>query len=123
MCGIYGIISLDGSAAPAETLRAMGQLTHHRGPDDEGRHVDGPLAFGMRRLSIIDVGGGHQPLTNEDGTLWLVANGEIYNFRELRADLEARGHVFRTGSDCETILHLYEEVGDAHPTARTRTCR
>ena len=113
MCGIYGILSLDGSAAPAETLRAMSQLTHHRGPDDEGRHVDGPLAFGMRRLSIIDVGGGHQPLTNEDGTLWLVANGEIYNFRELRADLEARGHVFRTGSDCETILHLYEEVGDA----------
>ena len=113
MCGIYGIIQLNGAPAPADALRAMGQLTHHRGPDDEGRHVDGPLAFGMRRLSIIDVGGGHQPLKNEDGTLWLVANGEIYNFRALRDALEARGHTFRTGSDCETILHLYEEVGDA----------
>ncbi|MET0344687.1 MAG: asparagine synthase (glutamine-hydrolyzing) [Casimicrobiaceae bacterium] len=113
MCGIYGIVQLDGAAAPADALRAMGRLTHHRGPDDEGKHVDGPLAFGMRRLSIIDVGGGHQPLSNEDGTLWLVANGEIYNFRELRASLEAKGHVFRTGSDCETILHLYEDVGDA----------
>jgi asparagine synthase (glutamine-hydrolysing) len=113
VCGIYGIVALDGAPAPAEALRAMGQLTHHRGPDDEGRHVDGPVAMGMRRLSIIDVGGGHQPLTNEDGTLWLVTNGEIFNFRELRADLEARGHKFRTGSDSETILHLYEDVGDA----------
>ena len=89
MCGIYGVIQLDGANAPADALRAMGLLTHHRGPDDEGQHVDGPAALGMRRLSIIDVGGGHQPLTNEDGTLWLVANGEIYNFRELRASLEA----------------------------------
>ena len=113
MCGIYGILQLDGSPAPADVLRAMGQLTIHRGPDDEGSHVDGPLAFGMRRLSIIDVGGGHQPLTNEDGTLWLIANGEIYNYRELRDDLVAKGHQFRTGSDCETILHLYEVEGEA----------
>src|SRR6266536_4258931 len=113
MCGIYGILQLDGSPAPADALRAMGQLTIHRGPDDEGSHVDGPLAFGMRRLSIIDVGGGHQPLANEDGTLWLIANGEIYNYRELRDDLVAKGHRFKTGSDCETILHLYELEGDA----------
>jgi len=91
----------------------MAKLTLHRGPDDEGARVDGPLAFGMRRLSIIDVDGGHQPLSNEDGTHWLVANGEIYNYRELRADLTSRGHVFRTASDCETILHLYEEEGDS----------
>ncbi len=91
----------------------MARNTIHRGPDDEGRHVDGPLAMGMRRLSIIDLAGGHQPLSNEDGTLWLVANGEIYNFRELRQELEARGHRFATGSDCETLLHLYEEHGDA----------
>lgn len=113
MCGIYGILQLDGAAAPADSLRAMGRLTVHRGPDDEGVHVDGPLALGMRRLSIIDVGGGHQPLSNEDGTLWLVANGEIYNYRELREALIAKGHAFRTASDCETILHLYETYGDA----------
>ena len=75
-----------------DALRAMGRLTVHRGPDDEGVHVDGPLALGMRRLSIIDVAGGHQPLSNEDGTLWLVANGEIYNYRELREALIAQGH-------------------------------
>src|SRR2546429_2726402 len=113
MCGIYGILTFDGSAAPAEALREMGRRTVHRGPDDEGTHVEGPLAFGMRRLSIIDVGGGHQPLVNEDGTLRLIANGEIYNYRELRDDLQARGHRFKTGSDCETILHLYEQYGDA----------
>ncbi len=112
MCGIYGVLHLDGTPASAEALRPMGCLTIHRGPDDQGQHVQGPMAMGMRRLSIIDVQGGHQPLTNEDATLWLVANGEIYNYRELRADLEARGHRFRTGSDCETLLHLYEEEGD-----------
>jgi asparagine synthase (glutamine-hydrolysing) len=113
VCGIYGILQLDGSPAPADALRAMGKLTIHRGPDDEGTHVDSSLAFGMRRLSIIDVGGGHQPLTNEDSTLWLIANGEIYNYRELRDDLVAKGHRFKTFSDCETILHLYEAEGDA----------
>ncbi len=112
MCGIYGILRHDGAPAEADNLRAMGRLTVHRGPDDEGTHCDGPLAFGMRRLSIIDVGGGHQPLTNEDGSLWLVANGEIYNYRALRDALVAQGHRFRTGSDCETILHLYEAHGD-----------
>ena len=112
MCGIYGILQLDGTPAPEDALRRMARLTMHRGPDDEGAHHDGACAIGMRRLSIIDLAGGHQPLTNEDGTLWLVANGEIYNYRELRRELEARGHRFRTGSDCETILHLYEEHGD-----------
>src|SRR5512143_114680 len=90
----------------------MAERTIHRGPDDEGRFVRGPLAMGMRRLSIIDVGGGHQPLANEDGSIWLVANGEIYNYRELRSELAAQGHTFRTGSDCETLLHLYETHGD-----------
>jgi asparagine synthase (glutamine-hydrolysing) len=113
MCGIYGYLQLDSAPVTGSRLDAMARNTVHRGPDDEGRHVDGPVAIGMRRLSIIDVGGGHQPLTNEDGSLWLVANGEIYNFRELRAELIAQGHRFRTGSDCETLLHLYERDGDA----------
>ncbi|MGH8850153.1 MAG: asparagine synthase (glutamine-hydrolyzing) [Casimicrobiaceae bacterium] len=112
MCGIYGILQLDGARATADALRPMARRTVHRGPDDEGAYADGPLAFGMRRLSIIDVAGGHQPLTNEDGTLTLIANGEIYNYRTLRGELAARGHRFRTDSDCETILHLYEEHGD-----------
>jgi len=113
MCGIYGVINLDGSPADPASLSAMGRVTIHRGPDDEGLHVDGPCALGMRRLSIIDLAGGHQPLSNTDGTLWLVANGEIYNFRELRRELEARGHRFKTGSDSETIIHAYAEHGDA----------
>jgi asparagine synthase (glutamine-hydrolysing) len=112
MCGIFGILALDGSPGPVDALRAMGRVTMHRGPDDQGTYSDGPLAFGMRRLSIIDVAGGHQPLSNEDQTVWLVANGEIYNYRELRAELVAQGHRFRTESDCETILHLYEQHGD-----------
>lgn len=112
MCGIYGIVQLDGTVAPADLLAPMGKVTIHRGPDDEGVYADGPLAFGMRRLSIIDLAGGHQPLSNEDNSLWLVANGEIYNYRELRQELVAQGHQFKTGSDCETLLHLYEEHGD-----------
>ena len=112
MCGIHGIFDLTGSPVQAATLSAMGRITRHRGPDDEGVHCDGPLAIGMRRLSIIDLAGGHQPLTNEDGTLWLVANGEIYNYRELSQELAAQGHRLRTASDCETLLHLYEQHGD-----------
>jgi asparagine synthase (glutamine-hydrolysing) len=113
MCGIFGILALDGSPGSVDALRGMARVTIHRGPDDEGTFCDGPLAFGMRRLSIIDVAGGHQPLSNEDGTSWLVANGEIYNYRELRQELVAQGHRFRTESDCETMLHLYEQHGDA----------
>jgi asparagine synthase (glutamine-hydrolysing) len=112
MCGIFGVLTLDGSPAPSEAFRAMGRMILHRGPDDQGTHCDGSLAFGMRRLSIIDVTGGHQPLANEDRSLWLVANGEIYNYRELREELLAQGHRLEPASDCETILHLYEQYGD-----------
>jgi asparagine synthase (glutamine-hydrolysing) len=89
----------------------MCQTLFHRGPDDEGIHVEGPVGIGMRRLSIIDLAGGHQPISNEDGTVWVVFNGEIYNYRDLRPGLEARGHRFQTNSDTEAIVHLYEEHG------------
>ncbi len=90
----------------------MAGVLVHRGPDADGCHVDGPIALGHRRLSIIDLSqAADQPLTNEDGSLWLVFNGEIYNFRELRRELEGR-HRFRSEGDAETILHLYEERGD-----------
>ena len=112
MCGIYGIFQLDGVPADPALMPVMGRVIAHRGPDDEGHHVDGPCAIGMRRLSIIDLAGGHQPLSNGDGTLWLVCNGEIYNFRELRRDLEALGHRFKTASDSEVILHSYAQYGD-----------
>ena len=112
MCGIHGLYAFDGSAPSRATLSVMGDLTRHRGPDDFGAHIDGPCGIAMRRLSIIDLAGGHQPLTNEDGTLWLVANGEIYNYRELSHELAAQGHRLRTASDCETLLHLYEQHGD-----------
>ncbi len=113
MCGIYGIISLaGGSRRPPETLDRMGDSIVHRGPDDSGRYADGELLLGMRRLSIIDVAGGHQPIASEDGQVVVVCNGEIYNFRELRRELEARGHRFATHSDSEVAVHAYEEFGD-----------
>lgn len=90
----------------------MGNITRHRGPDDEGMHIDGPCGIAMRRLSIIDLAGGHQPLSNTDQTLWLVCNGEIYNYRELRTELQAKGYHFKTGSDSEVLLHLYDAEGD-----------
>ncbi|MFQ5774657.1 MAG: asparagine synthase (glutamine-hydrolyzing) [Kiloniellaceae bacterium] len=112
MCGIYGIVSLrDGVPADADLLGAMGKVTTHRGPDDEGAYAADGVALGMRRLSIIDLAGGHQPIANEDESLWVVCNGEIYNFREVREKLLARGHRFRTGSDAEVIVHLYEDHG------------
>ena len=113
MCGIYGIVQLDGSPADAAVLPRMGRVTAHRGPDDEGVHADGACAIGMRRLSIIDLEGGHQPISSHDGTLWLVCNGEIYNFRELRRELEARGHRFKTHSDSEVVLYAYAEYGES----------
>jgi asparagine synthase (glutamine-hydrolysing) len=112
MCGIHGIHRLDGQGVLPETLSAMGNITRHRGPDDEGMHIDGDCGIAMRRLSIIDLSGGHQPLSNSDGSLWLVCNGEIYNYRELRDELRALGHVFRTGSDSEVLLHGYAAWGD-----------
>jgi asparagine synthase (glutamine-hydrolysing) len=114
MCGIYGILSLDGaSRRPPEVLDRMGNAIVHRGPDDSGTLADGPLLMGMRRLSIIDVAGGHQPIASEDGQTVAVCNGEIYNFRELRRELEAAGHRFSTNSDSEVAVHAYEEFGDA----------
>jgi asparagine synthase (glutamine-hydrolysing) len=111
MCGIAGIVRWDGApVAPAE-LRAMCGAMTHRGPDDEGLYVSGSVGIGMRRLSIIDIEGGHQPVSNEDRSVWVVFNGEIYNYRALRHDLERRGHVFATASDTETIVHLYEDYG------------
>ena len=113
MCGIFGVLHLDRSPVDQAALKAMAQATVHRGPDDEGFHLAGACGIGMRRLSIIDVAGGHQPLSNADGSLTLVCNGEIYNFRELRRELEGLGHRFATGSDSEVVLHGYAQWGDA----------
>jgi asparagine synthase (glutamine-hydrolysing) len=110
MCGIAGFLLRSGQAQ-AEVVRAMTDVIRHRGPDDEGIYTDGPCGIGMRRLSIIDLSTGHQPISNEDGSVWVVFNGEIYNYEDLRQDLIARGHQFRTNSDTETIVHLYEEKG------------
>lgn len=112
MCGIAGFVLQQG-AAQLPPLRRMCDAMRHRGPDDEGFHLDGVAALGMRRLSIIDLVTGRQPIANEDGSLWVVFNGEIYNYRELRQDLCARGHVFSTQSDTEALLHLHEQEGPA----------
>lgn len=111
MCGIAGIV--DGRGEPVDRLSVhrMCQTIVHRGPDDEGIYAEGPAGLGMRRLSIIDLATGNQPIHNEDKTIWVVFNGEIYNFPELRAELEQRGHSFYTNSDTEVIVHLYEELG------------
>ena len=110
MCGIAGFLLLKGSAEPAP-VKAMCDPIRHRGPDDEGVYTEGGCGIGMRRLSIIDLTTGHQPLSNEDGSVWVVFNGEIYNYQELRDDLIRRGHRFATNSDTETLVHLYEEKG------------
>src|SRR5881628_1429145 len=109
MCGICGVVG----HVDAAVLRSMTQALAHRGPDDEGIHVADGVGLGVRRLSIIDLPGGRQPLSNEDGTLTVVFNGEIYNHRELRSRLESHGHRFRSRSDTEVLVHLYEEYGDA----------
>lgn len=115
MCGIAGVVGKPGDAIDAADLQAdvhrMCQTIVHRGPDDEGIYARGPVGLGMRRLSIIDLAGGKQPIHNEDRTVWVVFNGEIYNFPELRRELEDRGHQFYTHSDTEVIVHLYEEMG------------
>ena len=113
MCGIVGIINLNPPEAVDETLlKRMRDVLRHRGPDGEGLWVEGPVGLGHRRLAIVDVAGGQQPMANEDESCWIVYNGEIYNHAALRPGLEARGHRYRTRSDTETILHLYEEEGD-----------
>jgi asparagine synthase (glutamine-hydrolysing) len=117
MCGIAGIVSSREGAPPRiERLRAMCDVMVHRGPDDEGLEICDRVALGMRRLSIIDLAGGHQPIHNEDRSVRVVFNGEIYNYRELRRELESKGHRFATSSDTEVIVHLWEEVGPKFPT-------
>ena len=112
MCGIAGMVGTErGCVADAAVLRRMCDVIAHRGPDDDGYYLKGPVGLGMRRLSIIDLSTGHQPISNEDGSVWIVFNGEIYNFLELREELRARGHVFRTNTDTEAIIHLYEDFG------------
>lgn len=111
MCGIAGIMALNGGPVPADLVRAMTERLRHRGPDDDGYYIDGDIGLGMRRLSIIDVVGGKQPLTNENGSIVTVYNGEIYNFPDVRRSLEQRGHVFHTHTDTEVIPHLVEDHG------------
>src|ERR1700756_3401261 len=112
MCGIAGMVQThpDGEVNSAIVHRMCDAIVH-RGPDDEGIFVKNGVGLGMRRLSIIDISGGHQPVFNEDRTVWVVYNGEIYNFPELRRDLESRGHRFYTNCDTEVIVHLYEDMG------------
>src|SRR5687767_10367469 len=113
MCGIAGVLYADPTRPPAPAvLKAMGDAIAHRGPDAEGFFAEPGVGLVHRRLSIIDLSGGGQPLGNEDGSVQVVFNGEIYNHLDLRAALEARGHVFRTRSDTEVLVHQYEEDGD-----------
>jgi asparagine synthase (glutamine-hydrolysing) len=113
MCGINGVFHYRGGAADPALVERQARLMRHRGPDDHGLWHEGPVALGHRRLAIVDLSpGGHQPLANEDGTLWVTFNGELYNWPEVRGPLAARGHRFRGASDTEMLLHLYEEHGD-----------
>ena len=114
MCGICGKVNFDvqRSVAP-EVLKGMADAIIHRGPDDEGYYLSGPVGLGFRRLSIIDLNTGHQPISNEDGSVWIVFNGEIYNYQDLRRQLQSKGHAFRTQTDTEVIVHLYEEFGES----------
>src|SRR5437764_4376805 len=129
MCGIVGAVSANYQAVASETVRRMCAAIRHRGPDDEGYYFNevdekgsrsrfqgsASVGLGMRRLAIIDLQTGHQPIHNEDQSVWVVLNGEIYNYRELRAELEARGHRFYTQTDTEAIVHAYEEYGSDVP--------
>src|SRR3989441_11112582 len=113
MCGIAGVIHRDPDQPVSRALlKCLCSALEHRGPDDEGLYVSGPVGLGMRRLSIIDLSGGQQPIFNEDGSKVIVFNGEVYNYRDLRQRLISAGHVLRSHSDTETVLHLYE---DLHP--------
>src|SRR5882724_3618196 len=112
MCGIAGKLIFDPSACVERTdVQAMLHPITHRGPDAQGVHLDGNVGLGHCRLSIIDLTTGAQPMANEDETVWIIFNGEIYNYRELRDQLLAKGHLFRSKSDTEVIIHAYEEFG------------
>src|SRR3954464_10898954 len=113
MCGIAGKFNFDPSnPIDREQLSAMTTAVAHRGPDSDGFYVAAGIGLGHRRLSIIDLSTGDQPITNEDSTIWVVFNGEIYNFADIRSELEQSGHRFRTHSDTEVIVHAYEQWGD-----------
>lgn len=113
MCGITGKLSLDGrQPVDPDLIQRMTDVISHRGPDGEGQYVTGPVGLGHRRLSIIDLDTGSQPMCNEDGTVWIVFNGEVYNYLALRAELKGRGHTFKSATDTEVIVHLYEELGE-----------
>src|SRR5439155_23640739 len=113
MCGICGQYNF-ASQSPVlrQDIEEMARSLAHRGPDDEGYYTVGPLGLGFRRLSIIDLAGGHQPMSDQEESVWVVFNGEIYNFLELRRELQAYGHVFRTRSDTEVNVHVYKQWGD-----------
>ena len=108
MCGICGIIGLSDK----QLIKKMCDVIYHRGPDDFGYFIDNKVCLGNRRLSIIDIAGGHQPIHNEDESIWITFNGEIYNFLGLKNELEKKDHEFYTNSDTEVIVHLYEEYGN-----------
>jgi asparagine synthase (glutamine-hydrolysing) len=113
MCGISGIFVPGSDAIPPRAdIERMNDALRHRGPDDQGVYVGPGIGLGHRRLSIIDIAGGHQPLSNEDGSVWVLLNGEIYNYQELREELLKKGHCFSTNSDTECIAHIYEELGE-----------
>src|SRR5262245_15400184 len=112
MCGIFGLVGFDGRPVDPSVLRLMGDVTRHRGTDDFGDYAGTGSLLGMCRVSIIELAGGHQPIGNEDRSVWAVCNGEIYGFKALRSELLERGHRFSTGSDSEVLVHLYEEYGD-----------
>ena len=113
MCAITGIINHHACAEIERLVRRMADAQAHRGPDDEGFFINGDVAFGHRRLAVISPETGHQPIFNEDGTVVAILNGEIYNHLALRRELEKKGHRFTTKSDTETLVHLYEELGDS----------
>src|SRR3954470_22054379 len=113
MCGIAGIVGVDGLGPDAPSrATCMRDVITHRGPDEAGLRCDDHAALAHRRLSIVDLGTGQQPLSNEDGSIWIVFNGEIYNHAEIRKELQGRGHTYRTKSDTESIVHAYEQWGE-----------
>src|SRR5260370_8330873 len=115
MCGIAGIVNKDGAPVERELLARMNAAIRHRGPDDDGFYFSDGVGLAMRRLSIIDLAHGQQPIHNQDQTAWIVFNGEIYNYRELRAQLETLAHNFYTDSDTKAIIHAYAQHGTDSP--------